>query len=192
MECNGMYLGFWHGGTLTLELSHLLSSEENTSIHLLSSWQTLLWFNFDYSKLLKTGDGRPWEKLIWTASFCRPHSRAFPASSIWLLAVCKNGVRRYKDISILFLWNSHFMLTNDNPNHISVTTCDTCAVDHMVRFTRPSPSIFAYCKRPKTGGREGLATRLDRMGSMHCSPCHLHWRLLLMRLSKYTLTMLGN
>ena len=42
----------------------------------------------------------------------------------------------------------------------SVTTCDACAADHMVRFTRPSPSIFAYCKRSKTGTREGLGMRL--------------------------------
>ena len=44
--------------------------------------------------------------------------------------------------------------------HISVTTCDACAADHVVRFTRPSPSVFAYCKRSKAGAREGLGTRL--------------------------------
>ena len=41
--------------------------------------------------------------------------------------------------------------------HISVTTCDACAADH-VRFTRPSPS---YCKRSNTGAGEGLGTRLS-------------------------------
>ena len=44
--------------------------------------------------------------------------------------------------------------------HISVTTSDACAADHVVRFTRPSPSVFAYCKRSKTGAGEGLGTRL--------------------------------
>ena len=44
--------------------------------------------------------------------------------------------------------------------HISVTTCDGCAADHMVRFTRPCLSVFAYCKQSRTGGREGLGTRL--------------------------------
>ena len=40
-------------------------------------------------------------------------------------------------------------------------TCDVmCAADHVVRFTRPSPSVFAYCKRSKTGAGEGLGTRL--------------------------------
>ena len=34
------------------------------------------------------------------------------------------------------------------------------AADHVVRFTRPSPSVFVYCKRSKTGAREGLGTRL--------------------------------
>ena len=37
-----------------------------------------------------------------------------------------------------------------------------CAADHVVRFTRPSPSVFAYCKRSKTGAGEGLGTRLDK------------------------------
>ena len=45
--------------------------------------------------------------------------------------------------------------------HISVTTCDACAADQVVRFTRPSPSVFAYCKRSKTGAGEGLGTRLQ-------------------------------
>ena len=36
--------------------------------------------------------------------------------------------------------------------HVSISvTCDACAVDHMVKFTRPSPSVFAYCKRSKPG-----------------------------------------
>ena len=40
-------------------------------------------------------------------------------------------------------------------------TCDVmCASDHVVRFTRPSPSIFAYGKRSKTAAGEGLGTRL--------------------------------
>ena len=29
-----------------------------------------------------------------------------------------------------------------------------------MKFPRPSPSVFAYCKRSKTGGVEGLGTRL--------------------------------
>ena len=32
--------------------------------------------------------------------------------------------------------------------------------DHVVRLTRPSGSVFAYCKRSKTGAGEGLGTRL--------------------------------
>ena len=39
--------------------------------------------------------------------------------------------------------------------------CDvTHAADHVVRFTRPSGPVFAYCKQSKTGAREGLGTRL--------------------------------
>ena len=45
-----------------------------------------------------------------------------------------------------------------------MTTFDGHAVDHVMKFTRPSPSVFAYCKRSKTGGVEGLGTRL---GSRH-------------------------
>ena len=37
---------------------------------------------------------------------------------------------------------------------------DRRAVDHMMKFPRPSPSIFAYCKQSKTGGVEGLGMRL--------------------------------
>jgi len=38
--------------------------------------------------------------------------------------------------------------------------CDvSCTVNHMVRFTRPSGSIFAYCKRSKSGAGEGLWER---------------------------------
>jgi len=29
-----------------------------------------------------------------------------------------------------------------------------------MKFPRPSSSVFAYCKRSKTGGVEGLGTRL--------------------------------
>ena len=47
--------------------------------------------------------------------------------------------------------------------HISMTTCDACAMDH-IRFTRPSPSVFAYCKRSKTGSGEGLGMRLHLNG----------------------------
>ena len=37
----------------------------------------------------------------------------------------------------------------------------------MMKFPRPSPSIFAYCKRSKTGGLEGLGMRLP-MGILSC------------------------
>ena len=33
--------------------------------------------------------------------------------------------------------------------------------NHVMKFPRPSPSVFAYCKRSKTGGVEGLGTRLQ-------------------------------
>ena len=37
---------------------------------------------------------------------------------------------------------------------------DGRAVYHVRRFPRPSPSVFAYWKRSKAGGVEGLGTRL--------------------------------
>ena len=37
---------------------------------------------------------------------------------------------------------------------------DAHGTDHVVRFTRPSGSVFAYCKRSKTGVGERLGTRL--------------------------------
>ena len=36
---------------------------------------------------------------------------------------------------------------------------DTVVI-HMIKWTRPSPSVIAYCKRSKTGQWEGLGTRL--------------------------------
>jgi len=38
--------------------------------------------------------------------------------------------------------------------------CDSRGTDHVMKFHRPSPSVFAYCKRSKTGGVEDLGTRL--------------------------------
>ena len=38
---------------------------------------------------------------------------------------------------------------------------DGCAAYHVRRFPRPSPSVFAYWKRSKAGGVEGLGTRLE-------------------------------
>ena len=36
----------------------------------------------------------------------------------------------------------------------------SCAADHVVKFTKLSPSVFACCKQSKTGARKGLGTRL--------------------------------
>ena len=36
---------------------------------------------------------------------------------------------------------------------------DGRATDHVMKFPRPSPSVFAYYKRSKTGGIEGLGMR---------------------------------
>ena len=33
-------------------------------------------------------------------------------------------------------------------------------ITHVTRSPRPSPSVFAYCKRSNTGGGNGLGTRL--------------------------------
>ena len=51
---------------------------------------------------------------------------------------------------------------------------DAHAADHMVRFTRPSGSVFAYCKRSKTGAREGLGMRLQdpRVGTSEACAIH--------------------
>ena len=42
---------------------------------------------------------------------------------------------------------------------------------HVMKWTRPSPSIFTYCKRSKTGRWEGLETRLKGHHNSHmCIP----------------------
>ena len=43
---------------------------------------------------------------------------------------------------------------------------DGRATYHVRRFPRPSPSVFAYYKRSKTGGVEGLGTRLISLVSL--------------------------
>ena len=48
-------------------------------------------------------------------------------------------------------------------------------VIHVIKWTRPSPSIFAYCKQSKTEQWEGLGTRL-MIGHMAagCDYSHTH------------------
>jgi len=59
--------------------------------------------------------------------------------------------------------------------------CDVShAIDYMVIFPRPSPSIFAYCKPSNTGGVEGLGMRLI-MPPLHCVgilPSNIKYRVL--------------
>ena len=50
---------------------------------------------------------------------------------------------------------------------IHIRKHDDCAVDHMVRFTRPSLAVFVYCSWSKTGAREDLGTRLFIYTCMH-------------------------
>ena len=69
--------------------------------------------------------------------------------------------------------------------HISVTTCDACAADHVVRFTRPSPSVFTYCKRSKTGAGEGLGTRL------RITPCTVSTHTYILVLLPYTMAQIS-
>ena len=44
---------------------------------------------------------------------------------------------------------------------------DGRAAYHVRRFPRPSPSVFAYWKRSKSGGVEGLGTRLQLRSMRH-------------------------
>ena len=47
--------------------------------------------------------------------------------------------------------------------HTSVTTCDSCAVDHVVTFTSPPLSAFTYCKCTKTGSGESYSLTVLRL-----------------------------
>ena len=51
------------------------------------------------------------------------------------------------------------VLSISDPSPPLSTKVDTDVI-HMINDTRPSPSIFAYCKQSKTGQWEGLGTRL--------------------------------
>ena len=41
---------------------------------------------------------------------------------------------------------------------------------HVTRSPRPSPAVFAYCKRSNTGSGNGLGTRLDIFYDHVCKP----------------------
>ena len=45
--------------------------------------------------------------------------------------------------------------------HISVTTCDACAADHVVRFTSPSPSLVPRPRVPPGEKRSGEQSRIS-------------------------------
>ena len=45
-------------------------------------------------------------------------------------------------------------------------------MNHVVRFTRPSGSVFAYCKQSKTGAREGLEPRLIMISIYYATIYH--------------------
>ena len=56
---------------------------------------------------------------------------------------------------------------------------DGCAAYPVRRFPRPSPSVFAYWKRSKAGGVEGLGTRLRAVAiavsvHMQLTTMHVH------------------
>ena len=50
------------------------------------------------------------------------------------------------------------ILSIEDPYPPLSTKVDTDVI-HMIKWTRPFPSVFAYCKRSKTGRWEGLGTR---------------------------------
>ena len=54
------------------------------------------------------------------------------------------------------------LVLSTGPLPPSVYLGDTDVI-HVIKWTRPSPSIFAYCKRSETGRWEGLGTRLHNV-----------------------------
>ena len=57
---------------------------------------------------------------------------------------------------------------------------DGRAAYHVRRFPRPSPSVFAYWKRSKAGGVEGLGTRLEYTGSRPITEVKQCWACLVL------------
>ena len=54
----------------------------------------------------------------------------------------------------------NLVLSMGDPSPPLSTQVDTDVI-HVIKWTRPSPSIFAYCKWSKTGQWEGLRMRLN-------------------------------
>ena len=87
--------------------------------------------------------GKCLHQKFYVKIFRRLHNIQFTCSffiqNIWILALL-SGLPRLQFFDLLQY----------------AKTCEMCATDHVVRFTKLSPSIFTYSKRSKTGGREGL------------------------------------
>ena len=68
---------------------------------------------------------------------------------------------------VLFLQLIYSCMWRYKCEYVSMSRiCDVSrAANHVVRFTRPSGSIFAYCKRSKTRAGEGLGMRLILVAS---------------------------
>ena len=103
----------------------------------------------------------------------------FAILSLWALHIWRASPQRRGIRLMLFSVAACFSFTARTESrsvfsttHISVTTCDTCAMDHVVRFTRPSPTVFVYCKQSRTGGGEGLAMWLVQSTSVKWSYCY--------------------
>ena len=78
------------------------------------------------------------------------------------------------------IWNSSAWGRNykQGPLHHSVYLVDT-DISYIIKWTRPAPSVFAYCKQSNTGWWEDLGARLDRnivtSTSRHASMIRAYW-----------------
>ena len=101
---------------------------------------------------------RAWERGYWYISWvntvaspplCYHCSQAFPPSSFWSAK-----------IMLLLVQNEEHMHEMCSFDWGPLPPLSTWIDTDVIQWTRPSPSVFAYCKRSKTGQWEGLKTRL--------------------------------
>ena len=67
--------------------------------------------------------------------------------------------------------SEHSLHSSIEPPPPPLSTQVDTDVLHMIKYTRPPPSVFAYCKHLRTGWWEGLGTKLTFAITLACETC---------------------
>ena len=89
----------------------------------------------------------------WKNTFCT-------CSSFWSR---RQYVFHFVSVQNSCAWGRNYMQARSfNGGLLPLSTYEGTNIIHMIKWTRPSPSVFVYCKWSRTGQWEGLGTRLSQ------------------------------